>query len=68
MFSKLQKVHLIAITYHMQALKIRGIYHPKQPDLMKVRYKAKAAAQTKNQFKKENNNQTLNQAMPSSHQ
>lgn len=67
MFSKLQKVHLIAITYHMQALKIRGIYHRKRPGLMKVRRKAKAA-ETKNQIKKENNNQTLNQAMPSSHQ
>lgn len=52
MFLKLQKVHLIAITYHMQALKIRGIYHPKRLDLMKVRRKAKAGAQTKNQFKK----------------
>jgi len=45
-------VHLIAITYHMQALKIRGIYHPKRLDLMKVRRKAKAGAQTKNQLQK----------------
>ena len=62
-----KKVYLIAITYHMQALKTRGIYHRKRPDLIKVRRKAKAAAQIQKQIQKEKqpNSQAIDAVFPS---